>query len=132
MLIFSGLQLSKLRRCALNYLAQLRASCSRLHVKQRLRSTRRRARRGIYCRFEMLEPRHLMTIGSQIAIISDTGASATDGITSDNALVLAGMADAEAIVTISREDLGALGTATADDNGLWQFDYTDTPLADGD
>ena len=63
-------------------------------------------------------------------ITTDTGASASDGVTADRTLVLRGTATPGASVAIVRADLGALGTATADGSGQWSYDYTATSLAD--
>lgn len=63
-------------------------------------------------------------------ISNDTGSSATDGVTTDNTLVIHGTTTAGATVTISRVDTGAIGTAVADSSGTWFFDYTSTVLAD--
>ncbi len=66
-----------------------------------------------------------------VALSTDTGASTTDGITSDNTLLFAGTADANVTVTISRSGAGVIGTTTANGTGVWSFDYTATTLADG-
>jgi autotransporter-associated beta strand protein len=63
-------------------------------------------------------------------ISDDTGAFAGDGITADTTLVLHGTSVSHATVTISRVDLGVIGSATADAAGQWTFDYRGTPLAD--
>jgi autotransporter-associated beta strand protein len=65
-----------------------------------------------------------------VGITNDTGSSAADGVTSDNTLVLRGTAAAGAVVTVSRLDLGPIGTAVADGAGQWVFDYSGTALAD--
>jgi hypothetical protein len=64
-------------------------------------------------------------------IASDTGSSATDGITSDQTLALNGTAEANSTVTITRIGVGVLGTAIADGTGNWTFDYTGTTLSAG-
>src|ERR1044071_3738694 len=61
-----------------------------------------------------------------IALISDTGSSASDGITSNPAI--RGSAQASTAVTI-KEGNTILGTATADAAGAWSF--TPAGLADG-
>lgn len=63
-------------------------------------------------------------------VIDDTGSSATDAVTSDNRLMIRGTATPGASVTVSRLDIGVLGTTTADGTGHWVFDYTGTPLPD--
>lgn len=63
-------------------------------------------------------------------ISTDTGSSASDGVTSDRTLVLAGTATPGAYVAIARADLGALGTVVADGLGAWTFDYSGVSLAD--
>jgi VCBS repeat-containing protein len=65
------------------------------------------------------------------AISNDTGASATDGVTSDNTLLISGTAEANTTVTLSRSGVGVIGTTTANGSGAWSFDYTGTTLADG-
>src|SRR5262249_42396228 len=70
-------------------------------------------------------------VGSQppqvtASLVSDTGASSTDEITSNPALT--GGGDANATVTIS-EGVATLGTTTADGLGHWSF--TPSGLADG-
>ena len=62
-------------------------------------------------------------------ISTDTGSSASDGITADTTLVLRGAAPAGASVAISRADTGLLGTVTADASGQWTYDYTGATLA---
>lgn len=63
-------------------------------------------------------------------ITNDTGSSASDGITSDNTLVLRGTAKPGAVVTIARLDAGPIGTVVADGAGQWTFDYSGTTLPD--
>ncbi|RLT88907.1 MAG: hemagglutinin [Ketobacter sp. GenoA1] len=63
------------------------------------------------------------------SITDDTG-TASDGITSDNQLVITGTAEANASVEVFI-DAGSIGTATADGSGNWSFDHTGTTLADG-
>ena len=61
-----------------------------------------------------------------IALVSDTGSSATDKITSNPAIK--GTGQASTVVTI-KEGSTTLGTTTADSTGAWSF--TPTGLADG-
>ena len=63
-------------------------------------------------------------------IANDSGGIDDDGVTSDTTLVLHGSSAPGRTVTISRVDLGAIGTTVADANGRWEFDYSGTPLAD--
>ncbi|AUM11349.1 Ig-like domain-containing protein [Ketobacter alkanivorans] len=63
------------------------------------------------------------------AITDDTG-TASDGITSDNQLVISGTAEANATVEVFI-DAGSIGTTTADGSGNWSYDHTGTTLADG-
>jgi len=65
------------------------------------------------------------------SIASDTGVSATDQITNDPTLVLNGQAPAGALVTILREDVGVIGTATANASGVWSLNTTGTTLPQG-
>ena len=61
-----------------------------------------------------------------IALVSDTGGSSSDGITSNPAVK--GVGQANTLVTI-KEGGATLGTAMADGAGAWSF--TPTGLADG-
>ena len=61
------------------------------------------------------------------ALVSDTGASATDGITSNAALT--GTADPNAAVNLTIDGTAAATPATADASGVWSF--TPTGLVDG-
>jgi rhamnogalacturonan endolyase len=63
-------------------------------------------------------------------LASDTGSSASDGVTSNNHLILHGTAAAGASVTLSRVDVGVIGIVSADGAGQWQFDYSGVALAD--
>ncbi|MFL6257850.1 MAG: HYR domain-containing protein [Pyrinomonadaceae bacterium] len=75
------------------------------------------------------------SLNAKIAVITnvtdDTGASSTDKITSDAAIVLSGTAGANNIVTLALEGIGEIGTATADAAGNWSFDYTGVTLSEG-
>ncbi len=64
-------------------------------------------------------------------ISPDTGSSSTDGITNSRNLHILGTAAANATVTVYREELGLLGTVTADSTGAWNFDYSGTTLPEG-
>jgi hypothetical protein len=46
-------------------------------------------------------------------------------------VTLTGWAPWGSLVTVSRSDLGVIGTTTADEWGDWTFDYTGTTLAEG-
>ena len=70
-----------------------------------------------------------MAPASVTAITTDTGASAVDGITNDNTLVLSGTAEANASVEVFLNAV-SLGTVTANGAGAWSFDHTWTTLAD--
>ncbi len=64
------------------------------------------------------------------AISTDTGASATDGVTSDTTLMISGSADPNATVEVLLN--GALiGSAIANGSGEWTLDYTGTVLSEG-
>src|SRR5262247_430434 len=65
------------------------------------------------------------------AITDDTGASTTDGVTSDNTLVIRGTATAGHTITVKTLGGATLGATTADGAGQWSFDHTATTLADG-
>lgn len=63
-------------------------------------------------------------------ITTDTGSSATDGVTNDNTLIINGTAEANSVVQVFR-NATAIGTATTDGTGKWSFDATALPLANG-
>jgi hypothetical protein len=63
-------------------------------------------------------------------ITTDTGISATDGVTSDNTLVLNGTADADSLITILQGGIN-VGTAVANGLGGWSLDCSGTPLPEG-
>src|SRR5262249_27759633 len=65
------------------------------------------------------------------AITDDTGSSTTDGVTSDNTLVIRGTAAAEHTIREKPLGVATVGTTTADGAGQWSFDHTATALADG-
>ena len=63
---------------------------------------------------------------------SDTGSSSTDQITNNQNLTLSGTAADSSTVTLYRAGVtAAIGTATADGSGNWNFDYSGTTLAEG-
>src|SRR5439155_21491984 len=64
-------------------------------------------------------------------ISTDSGSSSSDGITSDQTLILSGTAEANSTVTVTRVGTGIIGTATANGSGAWSFDDTATTLAAG-
>ncbi|GGY14675.1 DUF4347 domain-containing protein [Paludibacterium paludis] len=62
---------------------------------------------------------------------SDTGGSASDGVTSQNQPVVTGTAVANSLVTIYVDGVSA-GTTTANGSGAWSFDFASAgPLSDG-
>ncbi|ADV50090.1 Two component regulator three Y domain-containing protein [Cellulophaga algicola DSM 14237] len=65
------------------------------------------------------------------AISDDTGSSTTDGVTSDQTLIIRGTSDANTLVDIFLEG-SKIGTTTSNSSGIWIFDYTGTSLANGD
>ena len=65
-------------------------------------------------------------------VSDDTGASSSDGVTSDRTLVLSGTAEAGSAVIVTRVGTGVIGTVTADGSGNWKLDYTGTTLPAGD
>jgi len=65
------------------------------------------------------------------SISDDSGASATDRITTDRTIVLRGRAEPGTIVTLARAGAGQIGSVQADYQGNWMFDYTNTTLPDG-
>jgi autotransporter-associated beta strand protein len=68
---------------------------------------------------------------SILAIADDTGVSPSDGITSDNRLVLTGVAAGGDVVTVTRIGSGPVGSTVADGSGAWTLDDTGTALPDG-
>src|ERR1700681_3859177 len=67
-----------------------------------------------------------MAAASTESLVSDTGSSSTDKITSNDALT--GSGDPNAVVTL-KEGAVTLGTATANASGVWSF--TPVGLSDG-
>ena len=65
------------------------------------------------------------------AITDDTGASMTDGITSDNTLVIRGTATAGLSITVKILGGATLGSTNANGAGEWIFDHTAITLTDG-
>ena len=65
------------------------------------------------------------------SITTDTGVSATDGITSDQTLLLGGTSEPIAILNVTQVGTGLIGAATASSGGTWTFDYTGTVLPQG-
>jgi hypothetical protein len=66
-----------------------------------------------------------------IVSISDDTFSAGDGVTNDPTLIFYGSAEANSTVELTRQDIGIIGTTTADGGGSWSFDYTSMSLSDG-
>ncbi len=66
-----------------------------------------------------------------LAFFSDTDATASDRVTSDNSLVFLGTTEAGRGVQLLLGNQ-VIGTTTADAAGQWSFDHSGTPLADGD
>jgi RHS repeat-associated protein len=65
------------------------------------------------------------------SITPDTGLFNNDQLTNSQNLHLLGTSAPNATITISRADLGVIGTATADVNGNWNYDYSATTLPEG-
>jgi subtilisin-like proprotein convertase family protein len=65
-----------------------------------------------------------------MGIAGDTGVSAADGMTSDNTLVISGMAENNATVEVFLDGV-SLGTTVADGSGNWSFDNTASAIAAG-
>lgn len=63
-------------------------------------------------------------------ISPDTGASASDGVTSANQIVLSGIAPANETITMYNGGL-LIGTTTSNSTGNWSFNNTGTTLATG-
>src|SRR5262249_44237032 len=77
-----------------------------------------------------IDPEH-PSVPSILTITSDTGASSSDKITTDQTLTLSGTGPASATITLYRADLGGLGSVAASANGTYSYDYTATTLAEG-
>ena len=70
-------------------------------------------------------------LGTNVTAISqDTGNNTSDGITSDNTLIISGTAEANSSVEVFLDGI-SIGSTTANSSGIWSFDYTGTILADG-
>ncbi|MDV2862631.1 Ig-like domain-containing protein [Phytobacter ursingii] len=67
--------------------------------------------------------------GVALTAATDTGASASDGVTANNQPSLTGAATAGSLVTVYIDGT-AVGTTTADGTGAWQYDVAG-PLQDG-
>jgi hypothetical protein len=67
--------------------------------------------------------------GIALTAATDTGASASDGVTANNQPTLTGAATAGSLVTVYIDGT-AVGTTTADGSGVWQYNVA-APLADG-
>ncbi|MCP5019410.1 MAG: hemagglutinin, partial [Ketobacter sp.] len=65
-----------------------------------------------------------------VTAITDDTNTASDGVTSDNQLVISGTAEANSSVEVF-VDAASIGTTTADGSGNWSYDHTSTTLADG-
>jgi autotransporter-associated beta strand protein len=70
-------------------------------------------------------------ITPSIVAISDDTAAPSDGVTSDNTLVLTGHAAPGDAVSVRLAGSGLIGPALADGSGVWTIDHTGTALADG-
>lgn len=66
-----------------------------------------------------------------LAAQTDAGQVASGAIISDKTIGLSGSATAGDTVTITRSDLGIVGTALADETGTWFLDYASTVLPEG-
>jgi large repetitive protein len=64
------------------------------------------------------------------SVSTDTG-NPNDAVTSDQTLILSGTSEANSVVTVTRVNVGILGTATANGAGIWNYDYTTTTLPAG-
>ncbi|SFJ41269.1 Ig-like domain-containing protein [Planctomicrobium piriforme] len=64
-------------------------------------------------------------------ISPDSGTSDSDGVTNNGSFVLTGTAEPDSQVTISEQTLGVLGSVTADEDGNWSLDLTQSPFSEG-
>ncbi|MGW8123054.1 MBG domain-containing protein, partial [Roseivirga echinicomitans] len=62
-------------------------------------------------------------------ISNDTGISDSDGLTNDNELTITGTSEANASVEVFIDN-NSIGTTTADENGDWTYDHSETALAE--
>ncbi|MCP5014893.1 MAG: hypothetical protein GY938_06355, partial [Ketobacter sp.] len=65
-----------------------------------------------------------------VTAITDDTNTASDGVTSDNQLVISGTAEANSSVEVF-VDAASIGTINADGSGNWSYDHTGITLADG-
>jgi len=65
-----------------------------------------------------------------VAVVGDSGRSATDGVTQDPVIVLTGEAEPGALVEVSLAGQGVVGTVRAAANGTWTLE-TPGPAPDG-
>ena len=68
---------------------------------------------------------------SILAAVTDAGSVGSGATIADNTIQLSGTATAGDTVTVSRSDIGAIGSVLADEAGAWTFDYTAVPLPEG-
>jgi hypothetical protein len=73
---------------------------------------------------------HLPKAVAVTAISDDTSVSGTDGVTSDNTLLINGTAIENSLVEVFINDT-SIGTTTTNENGNWTFDYSAVTLTDG-
>ena len=59
-----------------------------------------------------------------LAVLDDTGASSSDGVTADNRLILTGTAGPGDSVSVTQAGSGIIGTTSADGSGAWSLDRT--------
>jgi hypothetical protein len=64
-------------------------------------------------------------------VSQDRGISNSDRITNDQTLHIKGLSEPKSIVVLTRVGFGILGTADADINGIWEFNYSGTTLSEG-
>jgi RHS repeat-associated protein len=66
-----------------------------------------------------------------VSITTDTGKSSSDLITNDTTLQLNGFAAPNTTVTLFRNGVGLLGTASVSNGGTFSYNYTGTTLSEG-
>ena len=65
-------------------------------------------------------------------VVTDTGASDSDGVTNDPTFSIHGVGEPGSLVELSESGLGNLGRTDVNEDGQWRFEITGAGLVDGD